>query len=88
MFLFNIDLKYAIVVRLTNIESGEQYFTLADSKNKYHFDKIVPGKYILDSYENKSNNNFHSIPLCSLVFNSKIRRLKQALYVGITTYIS
>ena len=47
--------KMDIVVKLTNIETQEAYFVLAND-NQFTFKKISPGQYSLDSYENKHNN--------------------------------
>ena len=45
-----------IVVRMTHLETDKQYFTVINNKYEFIFEKIIPGKYILDTYELKNNN--------------------------------
>tara|TARA_A100001011_G_C14320943_1_gene850588 strand:+ start:8748 stop:10316 length:1569 start_codon:yes stop_codon:yes gene_type:complete len=45
-----------VVVRLSSLESDVKYFTLMNFDRSYIFDKVLPGKYRLDSYHNKGMN--------------------------------
>ena len=49
----NYNGEEAIVVRLTSVDSDKKYHTLVDEKSNFTFDKVLPGIYTLDSYENK-----------------------------------
>ena len=42
-----------VVVRLTGIESDNQYYTLAEEDSSFSFAEVIPGLYVLDSYERK-----------------------------------
>ena len=42
-----------VVVRLTSIESNNQYHTLIEEDASFSFEQVIPGVYVLDSYENK-----------------------------------
>ena len=49
----NID---DIIVRMTHIETNNQYFEHLSNNGDFIFKELIPGKYILDSYEFKGSN--------------------------------
>ena len=48
-----------IVVRITHQETGKQYFDIVDNNFEFLFERIIPGKYTLDSYELKDNKEVY-----------------------------
>ncbi len=49
----NYDGDKDVVVRLINSDTDKEYHVLLDNDSNFMFDKVIPGLYTLDSYENK-----------------------------------